>query len=83
MGKVAVELKVLPEGPEVDVEMIANEIKNKIEAKEVKIEPFVFGMKMIKVLTIVDDSEGTDNIEKSISEIKGVGEVEVESVTLI
>ncbi len=83
MGKVAIELKVLPENPEIDVEKIADEIKSKIEVKDVKIEPFVFGMKMIKVLVIGDDSEGTDKIENAISEIDGVGEVEVESVTLI
>ncbi len=83
MGKVAMNIKVMPENPEVNVEKIGEEIKQKLEVKDLKIEPIAFGLKALKVLVIVEDSEGSEKVENTIKGIEGVGEVEVESVTLI
>ena len=83
MGKVAMNIKIMPSSPEVDTEKLSEEIKKDLEVKDLKIEPIAFGLKAVKVLVIVDDSEGSEEIENKIKSIDGVGEVEVESVTLI
>ena len=47
-----------------------------------KIEPLAFGLKQLKILVIVPDSEMQD-IEGKIKEIEGVSEVEQGSATLV
>ncbi len=83
MGKVAISIKVMPANSEVDVEKIGDEIKKRLEVKDLKIEPIAFGLKALKVLVLVDDSEGSEKVEKTISSVDGVGEIEVESATLV
>lgn len=83
MGKVAMNIKVMPESAETDIEKISEEIKNKLEVKDLKIEPIAFGLKAIKILVLVEDNEGSEKVENTIRDIEGVGEVEVESVTLV
>jgi len=82
MGMVALELKIMPESPEVDLEKIKAEISKKIKIQDSKIEPIAFGLKSLKILVVVPDKE-TGDIEGKIREIKGVSEVETESVTLV
>ena len=82
MGMVALELKIMPESPEVDLEKIKAEISKEIKIQDSKIEPIAFGLKSLKILVVVPDKE-TGDIEGKIREIKGVSEVETESVTLV
>jgi len=82
MGMVALELKIMPESPEVDLEKIKVEISKKIKIQDSKIEPIAFGLKSLKILVVVPDKE-TGDIEGKIREIKGVSEVETGSVTLL
>ncbi|MEM5872421.1 MAG: elongation factor 1-beta [Candidatus Aenigmatarchaeota archaeon] len=82
MGNVAITLKILPESPEIDLERLKQDISKKIKVQDVKVEPIAFGLKALKILVIAPD-EGSDKIESEIKSIKGVSEVEVESVTLI
>jgi elongation factor 1-beta len=82
MGMVALELKIMPESPEVDLEKIKTEISKKIKIQDSKIEPIAFGLKSLKILVIIPDKE-TGDIEGKIREIKGVSEVETESATLL
>ena len=83
MGKVAMSIKVMPTSVEVDIEKIGKEIKKHLEVKDLKIEPIAFGLKALKVLVLLDDAEGSEKVEKILSSIKGVGEIEIESVTLV
>ncbi|HIQ50062.1 MAG TPA: elongation factor 1-beta [Nanoarchaeota archaeon] len=83
MGKVAMNIKIMPCSAEIDIEKLSEEIKKTVEVKDLKIEPIAFGLKAIKILVIVDDSEGSEKIENKIKSVKGVGEVEIESVTLL
>jgi elongation factor 1-beta len=82
MGMVALELKIMPESPEVDLEKIKTEISKKIKIQDSKIEPIAFGLKSLKILVIIPDKE-TGDIEGKIREIKGVSEVETGSATLL
>jgi elongation factor 1-beta len=83
MGKVAVQIKVMPTSPEIDLAKIEEEAKKLINVSDSKIEPIGFGLNCLKLIVIVDDSEGTEKIENAIKGIEGVNEIEVESVTLI
>jgi elongation factor 1-beta len=82
MGNVAVELKIMPESPDVDMEKIKLEISKKIKLQDSKIEPIAFGLKALKILVIVPDKE-TGDLENKLKSIKGISEVETESATLV
>ena len=83
MGDVAVSIKIMPASPEVDLEKVEEEIKNRVKVQDSKIEPLAFGLKALKVLIVKPDTGGTDDIEEEIKKIEGVGDVEVESLTLL
>jgi elongation factor 1-beta len=82
MGNVAVELKIMPESIETDIIKIKEEISKKMKIQDSKIEPIAFGLKALKILVIVPD-KGNEDLESKIKNIKGVSEVETESVTLV
>ncbi|MHA1263774.1 MAG: elongation factor 1-beta [Candidatus Helarchaeota archaeon] len=86
MADVVVQMKVLPEGIEVDLKKLQDQIKNVLpeNAKIYKVaeEPIAFGLKCLKVTVIIPDEEGgTEPVEKAISSIKEVQRVEVELVS--
>ncbi len=81
MGNVAVALKVMPASAEEDLEKIRQEIAKKVKIQDYKIEPIAFGLKALKILVVVPDSE--QDVEEKIKSVSGVGEIEVESATLI
>lgn len=83
MAQVAISLKVMPKSPKVDLEKLKEEIVHKVEVRDAKIEPVAFGLKALKILVIAPEKGGTEQIEKTIRSIGGVGGVEVESVTLL
>ena len=81
MGDVAIRYHVMPEGPDVNLE----EIKAKLRvlgAREIQEKPVAFGIKLLDVLFVMPDKEGS-TIEDKIREISGVSSVETESITLI
>ncbi|MDY6761970.1 MAG: elongation factor 1-beta [Candidatus Nanohaloarchaea archaeon] len=81
MGEVAVVLKVMPEDAETDLERIDDAIRDSIEVEDLQHEEVAFGLKALKVSTIVSDDEGgTDTVENSVSGIDGVRSVEVEDM---
>jgi len=82
MGNVAISLKVMPDSPETNILKIKEEISKKMRIQDSKIEPIAFGLKALKILVIIPDKE-TGDIESKIKDIKGVSEVETESVTLV
>jgi translation elongation factor aEF-1 beta len=81
MGDVAIRLKVLPSGADTNLGRIKDEL-NKMGAKEIREQPIAFGLKLIDVLFVLPDKEGS-NLEEKIQKIPGVGSVETESITLI
>jgi translation elongation factor aEF-1 beta len=77
----------MPESVEVSLESIKAELKKlKImgQIKDMKEEPVAFGLKSLKVLTILPDEGGlTDKIEEAVRKVKGVQSAETVGVTLI
>ncbi len=81
MGMVGMTLRIMPASAETDLEKVKNEIAKKIKVQDAKIEPIAFGLKALRILVVVPD--GQQNVEEEIRKIKGVGEVEIESTTLL
>ena len=82
MGKAVVLFRVYTEsGRE---EAVKKEIVDKLKPKGVQLEEVAFGIKVIKVMFMHDDKEGsTDKEEAELRKISGVNEVEVLEETLI
>jgi elongation factor 1-beta len=86
MADVVVQMKVLPEGTEVDLNKLQEQIKD-VLPKGVRIykvveEPIAYGLKCLKVTVIMPDAEGgTDPVENAIASISEVQRVEVELVS--
>ncbi len=74
-------LRIMPASAETDLEKVKAEISKKIKVQDSKIEPLAFGLKALKILVVVPD--GQQNVEEEIRKIEGVGEVEIESTTLL
>lgn len=85
MGKVAISISLTPESPEVDLEELEKKVKNELDIEDTKEEPIGFGLKKLKIMVLRPDTEGqgTDDLEKKLSDIEGIKSVEVENVTLI
>lgn len=81
MGMVGMNLRIMPSSAETDLEKVKVEIAKRIKIQDAKIEPIAFGLKALKILIVVPDSK--QNVEEEIRKIKGVGEVEIESTTLL
>ncbi len=77
----------MPESVEVNLEQIKAELKKMPiigQIKDMKEEPVAFGLKALKVLTILPDEGGlTDKIEEAVRKVKGVQSAETIGVTLI
>lgn len=78
MGEVAVTLRIMPEGVDIDLGQIEREVRARVDVQKVEREPIAFGLAALRVLTVVPDAAGgTDEVEEKISGIDGVRSVEV------
>ena len=95
MAKVIVTFNLMPEGPEVDLAKVSDEVKKKVasfadedfsEDSDLKIDvvDVAFGLKALNVKAILDESKGsTDALESGFKEIEGIKSVEVTDVRRI
>ncbi len=83
MGKVAVSMKIsVKDG--VSLKSVETDLKKINGVKDVKEEDIGFGIKVIKVLAVIDDaSGGSQHLEDKIASVKGVETVDVLDTTLI
>jgi elongation factor 1-beta len=86
MGEVAVQLKVMPNGPDIDLKGLSNRITSQVapygRLYSCEVQPIAFGLKALMLTVIVEDKEGgTEALEASISEIDEVESVQVGAVT--
>lgn len=84
MGLVAIELRVMPSSPDVDLNKVRDSIAKLVKVQDSRVEPVAFGLKsLVLVITTDDKGGGTDALEGKIRKLPGVGEVEVVNVTLV
>ena len=85
MGEVLATLKVMPDGPDRDLEQLKEAITNAIpedaELHEIQEEPIAFGLVALNTQIIVDDGEGgTESTEAALSNLEGIESVQVTGV---
>ena len=84
MGDVACIIRVMPEGPEVDLEALKATLKKMApEIHQITEEPIGFGLKALIGVAVVGDQGGqTDRLEELLSSAPGVERAEIREVTL-
>ncbi len=88
MGEVGLQYRVLPEGLEVDLKKMEEDIKKalpdfaKLRAAEQR--PLAFGLNALHVLIVMDDKKGgAEQVESAISSVAGVQSVEIVEMGLL
>lgn len=82
MAEVAVTLRLMPESTEVDLDKLEAAVRKRVKVHSVSREPIAFGLEALRVVAIVEDAAGgTEPLEKELSGIPGVGNVQVVSLT--
>ena len=81
MGDVATIFKIYTEtGKEIEVR---DSILKTLKPKSIQLEDVAFGIKVIKVMFVHTDEEGSTAIEEKLKAVKDVTEVEVADQTLL
>lgn len=82
MGKVLATIKVMPDGLEVDINKLEEEIKQKINPERINKQPIAFGLIALIVEKIIADDEGEiEKVENALKSIEGVSSIEVTNLT--
>lgn len=79
MGEVAVTVKIFPEDVE-KLEEIKAAVGKVVKIAKSEIEEIGFGLKALRIVFVMDDAGGVDEIEQKLSSISGVSQVQVEDV---
>ncbi len=82
MAEVAVTLRLMPESAEVDLEKLEAMVRERIKVHSISREPIAFGLEALRVVAVVEDAAGgTDPLERELSDLPGVGNVQVTGLT--
>ena len=85
MGKVAAQLKVMPESPDVDLDALQEELE-RVLPEGAKINGFkrddiAFGLvALLPTVIVPDEAGGTEAVEEAFGDVEGVESVSVENV---
>ncbi|MBI4449220.1 elongation factor 1-beta [Candidatus Woesearchaeota archaeon] len=86
MANCVVTLKIMPESPDIDLNLLQAEIKDKVkdfgcEVGKVDVVPVAFGLKSLNIMFVMDENRGTtDALEADLAKIPGVNSVECTDV---
>jgi elongation factor 1-beta len=88
MGKVAAVYNMVPESPDVSldevVKRIPSVIPDGVAVNNVVVKPFAFGLKIVEITCIMDDTSGIiERLEEALRSIPQIQSVENTTVTLI
>ena len=89
MGDVVIKYRVMPEGTEVDLKGLGEQITEMVvePAKLHGMEeiPIAFGLKSLEIVVVINDKEGgfADKVEENIRNIAGVQSIEAIETGLI
>lgn len=85
MAKAIVTIKLMPDGPDANMEEMQSAAEARINAfvqedgeKRFTVKPIAFGLKSLEIIFVMDEKLGsTEPLETDLSTIPGVGGVEV------
>lgn len=87
MANVIVTLRIMPDGPDADLEALQKGAEEKVIEyagdgdRKVELELIAFGLKAIRLTFVSDEAKGTtDDLEAEIAALEGVKGVEVVDV---
>jgi translation elongation factor aEF-1 beta len=90
MGEVAVSMRIMPNDMDgfeglksIIMQTLQNQTKGKVKSAKISEMDIAFGMKAIKVLFIMPDDGGIEEIEQKISSLPNVSSCEIESMDRI
>jgi elongation factor 1-beta len=86
MGKVAVTLKIMPTGVDVDMDALEGRVRGTLgdTLHQLEVQPVAFGLKAIVATVVVDDAAGTSGgFEDSLRGLSDVESVETTDVSLV
>ena len=86
MGEVVAQIKIMPNGPDVDLKGLSARIESEVaqygRVHSCEVQPIAFGLKALLITVIVEDEAGgTELVEASLSVIEEVESVQVVAVT--
>jgi elongation factor 1-beta len=82
VAEVAVTLRLMPESAEVDLEKLEAMIRERISVHSISREPIAFGLEALRVVAVVEDAAGgTEPLERELSSLPGIGNVQVIGLT--
>lgn len=79
MGDAIIRAKIYLEDPN-GMDAVKEEIGKLVKLQGTSIEELGFGIKILKIIFIDDEKNGTEEVEGKLSGIPGVSQVEIESV---
>jgi translation elongation factor EF-1beta len=82
MGKVATVFKVYAEDIS-QTDSIKAQISSTLKPTGIQVDDIGFGIRVIKVMFVHEDKEGSTSYEEGLRKVKGVRDVEVDDETLI
>jgi len=82
MARVIITIKVMPASLETNLEEITEKVKEEItayggEVGKEETEPVAFGLNAKKIIFILDESKGVEELEKKLLGIKGVSSADI------
>lgn len=88
MGEVGLQYRILPEGLDVDLKKLKDDIGKVLplgaSLKASEERPVAFGLKALHVLIVLDDKKGgAEQVESAISGVPGVQSVEIVEMGLL
>ncbi|MCL5018019.1 MAG: hypothetical protein M1573_02155 [Candidatus Parvarchaeota archaeon] len=74
MGKVVLKIKVMPKDISTDIKEIAEKAKAFLTSRgsvyKVEIEPLAFGLNVVMITLVIDESEGSSKLESEFQDFK-------------
>ena len=86
VGVVAVTLRILPDGPDVDLTKLSGSVRTALgpRLKKLESQPIAFGLTALVATVLVDDdSGGAEAIEAKLARLPGVSTAETTDVSLV
>jgi elongation factor 1-beta len=85
MGKVAAELKVMPQSPDVDLDALQERLETVLpegaKINSFKRDDVAFGLvALLPTVIVPDEAGGTEAVEDAFQDVEGVESVSVENV---